>query len=317
MRQYADSPSVSSKSKNSELQLIRELKKVHQDKEDAFRQVVRLRDQIHKLQKQDRKEEETRKAEEYQQLVELANRDGDRAALRWAREQASSSSKKKSSMYPQVSCMPCFVSFSFSILLLVNLTISVPPIKKSQLSAQSHTASPSRRALTPAMGPGVRKRVSTPHPKRTNMNGEEGKFLAKATETNPDEFDSDVATYVVRRPYAPHNDDFWKDVGELSKEEYKASASVGKPMSLEICAKIKADGSILVLSGVSNVRLKKPREKKWKIYDEVDALDKPLGAVMFIDGQANEGEYWLGECSIMFCARMFFISTVTLTNLFL
>jgi hypothetical protein len=145
------------------------------------------------------------------------------------------------------------------------------------------------------MGPGVRKRVATPHPKRVNMNGEEDKFLAKATETNPDEFDSDLATYVVRRPYAPHNDDFWKDVGELSKEEYKANASVGKPRSLEICAKIKADGSILVLSGESNVRHKKPRGKKWKHFEEVDALDKTLGSVMFIDGQANEGEYLLGK----------------------
>lgn len=145
------------------------------------------------------------------------------------------------------------------------------------------------------MGPGVRKRVSTPHPKRANMNGEEAKFLAKATETNPDEFDSDLATYMVRRPYVPHNDDFWKDMGEMSKQEYNATASVGKPKSLEIYAKIKADGSVLVLSGESNVRHKKPRGKKWKVFEEVDALDKRLGSVMFIDGQANEGEYELGE----------------------
>jgi hypothetical protein len=100
MHKFPDSPSVASKSKNSELQLIRELKKVHQDKEDAFRQVVRLRERIENLKLQGVEE----KADEYQQLVELANRDGDGAAVRWAREKASSSvKKKKGSMYPQVS----------------------------------------------------------------------------------------------------------------------------------------------------------------------------------------------------------------------
>lgn len=103
MAEYADSPSASAKSKNSELKLIRELKKVHTDKEDAFRQVVRLREQIAKLQKQDRKEDENRQAEDFQQLVDLANRDGDRAALRFARERASSVKKTRRGMYPQVS----------------------------------------------------------------------------------------------------------------------------------------------------------------------------------------------------------------------
>lgn len=151
--------------------------------------------------------------------------------------------------------------------------------------------------MTPAIGPGVRKRVATPHPKRQQkMNGEEAKFLAMATEANPDEFDSELATYVVRRPYAPHDEDFWKGVGELAKDEYKAAASVTDPSSLEICAKIKPDGSILMLSGRSNVRHKKPRSTKWRRFDNADELDQPLGSIMFIDDFANEGEYWLGEC---------------------
>jgi hypothetical protein len=152
--------------------------------------------------------------------------------------------------------------------------------------------------MTGAIGPGVRKRVSTPHPKRVDSdtsNGDESNLLAKATETNPDEFDSDVATYHVRRPYVlSGNDEFWNEVGELSNEEYQESADVGKPASLEIAAKIKVDGSVLLLSGPCNVRHKKPRSTKWKIFEDVDDMDKPLGSVMFIDGQANEGEYWLG-----------------------
>jgi hypothetical protein len=105
------------------------------------------------------------------------------------------------------------------------------------------------------IGPGARKHGSTPNPKRTNENGEETKFLAKAAENNPDEFDSEVATYIVRRPYAPHNGDFWKDVGKISTEEYQYKASLGKPFLLEIAVKIKADGSILVLSRVCNVSI--------------------------------------------------------------
>ena len=93
MHKAADSPVTAAK-QNSELHLIRELKKVHQDKEDAFRQVVRLREQIQKLQKH-HDMMESQKANgitpELQQLVEIADRNGDRAALRWAREQASSS----------------------------------------------------------------------------------------------------------------------------------------------------------------------------------------------------------------------------------
>ena len=77
----------------------------------------------------------------------------------------------------------------------------------------------------------------------------------------------------MRRPYVRiDNDEFWKEVGELSSEEYQASADVGKPASLEIAAKIKVDGSVLLLSGPCTVRHKKPRStngkylKMWMIW---------------------------------------------------
>ena len=113
MHDAADSPSTASK-RNSELQLIRELKKVHQDKEEAFRQVVRLREQIQKLQQHDVHQDRT--VQEFQNLVQIANRNGDRAAVKWAREQAaiksSSSSSNTSStskglVYPKVRFLFC------------------------------------------------------------------------------------------------------------------------------------------------------------------------------------------------------------------
>jgi hypothetical protein len=288
MRESADSPSTASK-RNSELELIRELKKVHQDKEDAFRQVVRLREQIQRLQRQETLQ--PNKSQELQSLVDIANRNGDQAALQWAREQAAVSTISKS-IYPKVSVHISKTCTSFSSLLIL---ISC----QSPLSSFGRTASPSRRAMSGAMGPALRKRVTTPHPKRSLSNGEEFKLLAKATETNPDEFDSEVATYFVRRPYVATNDDLWKEVGLRSKEEYQASADVGKPSTLEIAAKIKADNSTLLLSGNCNVRHKKLGSTKWRIFEDIDEMDKPLGSVMFIDQQANEGEYWLGESSIL------------------
>ena len=80
-----DSPGSAAK-QNSELELIKELKKAHRDKEDAVRQVVRLRDQVQQLQKSNREKTGTT-PKEFQLLVEKADREGDRAALKWAREQ--------------------------------------------------------------------------------------------------------------------------------------------------------------------------------------------------------------------------------------
>lgn len=77
------------------------MKKVHKDKEDAFRETARLRERIERLKVQG--------AEEYQQVVELANRDGDQAAVQFARDKASTTKKKKSSMFPQVSYLGCMI----------------------------------------------------------------------------------------------------------------------------------------------------------------------------------------------------------------
>lgn len=244
-----------------ERELVSELKRVHQDKEDAFRQVVRLREQVQKLQ-----QSKSSPPQEFQQLVEKANRDGDRAALLWARKQVDSSRSNKNEPG---------LGFSFP-----------SPTRGRQQS-------PSRRALNPAIGAGVRKRATTPQPRRCVS---DRNMLALATKSNPDEYDSAIATYKVRRPYLPHEEEtFWKDVGELSMEEYQNMANVQDPFSLEVAAQIKADGSVLLLHGISDCRHKKKRAKVWRLFDNVDERDQPLGSVQFIDANAYEGEYWLDE----------------------
>lgn len=73
------------------------------------------------------------------------------------------------------------------------------------------------------------------------------------------------------------------------------NAEVAKPFTLEVAATITADGSILTLSGVSTVRHKKSESSEWKVYEDVDDMDKPLGCIMFLDSEYNEKEYWLGK----------------------
>ena len=147
----------------------------------------------------------------------------------------------------------------------------------------------------------VRKRVATPHPKRVSTpDGDENneiKFLQEATKSTPEEYYSMIATYVVRHPHQTDaENDFWTAVGSQPTNEYRATADVGKPSSLEVAAKIKADGSVLTLSGISCVRHKKVGQTtKWREFPDVDGMDKPLGCVMYIDTEANEKEYWLGE----------------------
>mmetsp|Transcript_39485 Transcript_39485/g.43680 ORF Transcript_39485/g.43680 Transcript_39485/m.43680 type:complete len:803 (+) Transcript_39485:115-2523(+) len=252
-----------------EADLLNELKRVHQDKEDAFRQVVRLREQVQKLSAPPTIVESAE--EEFIRLVEKADREGERAALQWARQQVERSCSRKKNRQPM---------FGFP----------------SPARSRSSTKSPSRRALNPAIGPGLRKRTTTPHPRTRDGGYYSPELLALATRSNPDEYDSQVATYKIRRPYAPHEEDtFWKDVGELSLEEYQSTASVQIPSSLEVAAVIKADNSVLLVFHASDCRHKKKKAKVWRSFDNIDERDQPLGSVMFIDIQANEGEYWLDE----------------------
>jgi len=151
--------------------------------------------------------------------------------------------------------------------------------------------------LTPGMAVPVRKRVATPHPKRMAADqDEEIKYLQEATKSTPDEYFSMHATYVVRHPYQDEDEnEFWSQAGSLTPQEYRNSANVGRPFSLEVAAKIKADGSVLTLSGISYVRHKKATSDKWREFPDVDGMDKPLGCVMYTDSDANDQEYWLDE----------------------
>lgn len=129
MYEAADSPATAAK-RNSELKLIRELKQVHQEKEDAFRQVVRLREQIQKLQKHhDFESQKERTAQELQHLVEIADRNGDRAALKWAREQATVTKSTTKGPFSKVCLSLIRYEMPHPFLVVVNAQQSVSPLR--------------------------------------------------------------------------------------------------------------------------------------------------------------------------------------------
>ena len=65
--------------------------KTQQDKEDAFRKVARLQEQVQQLQKEDHSKKEL------EVLVALAEERGDAAALQWAKSQVSGMPNKSNS----------------------------------------------------------------------------------------------------------------------------------------------------------------------------------------------------------------------------
>lgn len=136
--------------------------------------------------------------------------------------------------------------------------------------------------------------MPTPHPKRKNKSSDELEFVKEAATSIPFEYTSTLATYIVRRPHTPEDDELWITAGTQSPEAYQATVNSNKSSTLEVAARITADGSILTLSGVSTARHQNHATKQWRVFENVDDMDKPLGCVMYIDSDASEKEYWLG-----------------------
>lgn len=172
---------------------------------------------------------------------------------------------------------------------------------------------------TPSRG----KRIATPVRKR--LDGEEvdveherveNEFIVAAVKSPsfPTVFGfDDIATFFVRRPHVMSSQDedskFNAYTHFSSAESYLQNSSIYDPDSLEVVAYIEADGSVFTLTGKSDVRHgKMPSvaangsfceddevELDWRVFDDVEESDRSLGAVAYIDGEGNEGEYYLGE----------------------
>ena len=118
----------------------------------------------------------------------------------------------------------------------------------------------------------------------------------------PFEYSSEQATFVVRRPYGNATEsELWFQCGYMNSKQYEKSADIKKPHTLEIIAQIGPDGSTLSLHGSANVRhISSDTDADWVEYGSVDEVGKPLGTITYIDVDASEKEYSLGEFRVTF-----------------
>lgn len=151
----------------------------------------------------------------------------------------------------------------------------------------------------------TRRRVATPHPKRdskeesglTSGGSSEYSFFADAVKFTPFEYATDLATFTIRRPYGVAQErELWFKAGNSNSKQYERAADVMKPCTLEVVAQIGADKSTLALHGEAVVRhIGADADADWNEFGSVDDLDKPLGSITYIDGDATEKDYSLGQ----------------------
>ncbi|KAL9180491.1 hypothetical protein ACHAXT_010944 [Thalassiosira profunda] len=176
--------------------------------------------------------------------------------------------------------------------------------------------------LTPRGRPGSRdnlgeldegrgKRVTTPRPKRLQPSSPEGaqgygpegvverEYLAAAARTIPSEYGTRSASYFVRRPYADAagEEEMWAHPHLSTGDAYRRSATASDPASLEVVARIEADGSVFTLAGASEARHGRAaglgEEREWTVFADVEGRETALGRVAYIDAEGNERDYWL------------------------
>ena len=170
----------------------------------------------------------------------------------------------------------------------------------------------------------IRRKISnlmvTPHPKRSTSNTSdpnnnsnafapdepnepmvqvERKLLThfrQAAECIPFEYQSNLATFVIRRPYGiPTTPALFELVSPMTFEVYAKRAHVSSLSTLQVSVTISADHSVLLLFDTAGVRYRTNPFGDFKVVPNVDDLDRPLGTVSYIDADANEKDYSLDE----------------------
>jgi len=164
-----------------------------------------------------------------------------------------------------------------------------------------------------------RRRMKSPEPKRDGADPlKDLNVASRAVETVVAIFMSPSAKFVVRKPYGGdelkdycfveehenENEDGsytyppveWAE----SVEGYWKNSNVKDEQSLEVLAKVEADGSILHIHG-NSCRHGLPvigdngsiMGYEFKTFADVEDMDGALGKVIFIDSEGNDEEYWL------------------------
>lgn len=162
----------------------------------------------------------------------------------------------------------------------------------------------------------ISKRAPTPHPKLSQSIGTIQQHLVEAAEVVPFEYESDTATFTVRRPFGLAAEiDLWFSVGALNAKMYSNSSDVSNAASIEVVADVHFDGSVLVVNGDVEVRHKLPDSYQWKEFGNIKENETVLGNVSFIDSDASEKQYSLDAiCEGALAVREHYCSSILSTG---
>jgi len=161
-----------------------------------------------------------------------------------------------------------------------------------------------------------RRRMKSPEPSSRNRPNSnplaDNDIASRAVETVEDVFTSNLATYTARKPYGGNErmdytfseEDLVGGMGypvswAESVQSYLQSATVKDEKTLEVLAKLEADGSILLIYGTScrhgvpTIGDNDITGYEFKSFDDVEYMDGSLGKIIYIDAEGNDGEYWL------------------------
>jgi hypothetical protein len=220
--------------------------------------------------------EESSSAQKFEAVIQMPDTEGESVALDWARKNVQGSGQQVGFLSPMANLLDRSNSAR-------NLSEAMTPLSMSRNAAP------------------VRKRMATPQPKGSKPNGGDDtdmEYLKEVAKCAVFEFEvQGLASYLVRRPFGLVVDkELWYLAGQRNSKMYEKTADVHNASTLEVIAMIQGDNSILALYDESTARHRtKQSNAGWQEFGNVDERDKPLGSIMYIDGEANEKEYSLDD----------------------
>ena len=268
----------------NELRLLKQLNDATVTKTNSFRQVTSLNHQVTNL-------VNGQKDGDLATLIDISKNEGAEKAIEWAKTKLNKGG---------------------SVSLARN---GIQPVWQSPSDDEDEEHDVSlRRGRASTRNSGRRKRLKSPSPIKRKTK-EQSPLLdlyiaSQAVEAVEDVYSSKLAKFIVRKPYGGNEtmictflqDEYDENVSWMENVNmYVKNATVEQESTLEVVSKIGADGSILMLHGSSNVRHGTVvmgddgyvTGYDWKELGDVDCRNEPLGRVMYIDTEGNDGEYWL------------------------
>jgi hypothetical protein len=321
--------------------LEQSLKETLQDKRKALEQVAQLEEQLLQAREQQAASQAAAEAaaatvahttttksssssnpstpqpKSLQKMLQISDEQGEQAALQWARSQV----------------------------------VGVPPLSMESIGSGGAGSGAGMRMMMSA-SPGPRlmddrrrgpptaaSRTMAPQPKllagttseeAPNMVAVERQLIPhfrEAATCIPYEYDSPLATFFIRRPYGMttpatttenenENENVFDKCSVVEQSLYARKAHVSTTTTLEVAAILKANQSLLCLWDASMVRYQESSNTEdWKTVN-LDALDRPLGMMTYIDNEGVERDYSLDQVvEEAFLVREQYCRTLTSTAL--